>query len=166
MMADWRRKLDDSWISEKDSALEIGGHKYASVEHYYQASKFVYPGSPKQNNEFALLFSLDSESKVSKDAAIAKAAGGKTGKMKGTDKKDVILRPKEVSIDPHFYEGRNKKERMTALMTKFDKIPEFNKLLKMTKRAKLVHYIAKQPPEVDVQLMEVRKRIQDRNSSS
>ena len=156
---DWRRKLDDTWISE-DPTIEIGGHKYASVEHYYQASKFVYPGSPKQNNDFALLFSIDSESKIAKDVAIAKAAGGKTGKMKGSDKKDVILRPKDVTIDPHFYEGRNKKERMTALMAKFKNIPEMNKLLKMTKRAKLVHYIAKQPPEVDVQLMEVRKRIQ------
>ena len=162
---DWRRKLDDTWTSD-ETPIEIGGHKYASVEHYYQASKFVYPGSPKPNNEFAMLFSLDSDSKISKDAVIAKAAGGKTGKMKGTDKKDVILRPKEVSIDPHFYEGRNKKERMTALMTKFDKIPEFNKLLKMTKRAKLVHYIAKQPPEIDVQLMEVRKRIQERSDQT
>jgi len=30
--------------------------------------------------------------------------------------------------------------------------------LQMTKRAKLVHYIAKQPPEVDIPLMEVRIR--------
>lgn len=156
---DWRRKLDDTWTSE-EPAIEIGGHKYASIEHYYQASKFVYPGSPTKNNDFALLFSKDSESKIAKDVAIAKAAGGKMGKMKGSDKKDVILRPKDVTIDPHFYEGRNKKERMTALMAKFKNIPEMNKLLKMTKRAKLVHYIAKQPPEVDVQLMEVRKRIQ------
>ena len=155
---DWRRKLDDTWISE-ESVMEIGGHKYASVEHYYQASKFVYPGSPKQNNDFALLFSIDSDSKIAKDVAIAKAAGGKSGKMKGSDKKDVILRPKDVMIDPHFYEGRNKKERITALIAKFGQEGEMNKLLKMTKRAKLVHYIAKQPPEVDVQLMEVRKRI-------
>ncbi len=160
---DWRRKLDDTWISE-EPAMEIGGHKYASVEHYYQASKFVYPGSPKQNNDFALLFSIDSSSKIAKDVAIAKAAGGKSGKMKGSDKKDVILRPKDVTIDPNFYEGRNKKERMTALMAKFGKIPEMTKLLKMTKRAKLVHYIAKQPPEIDVQLMEVRKRITQNNN--
>lgn len=159
---DWRRKLDDTWTSE-EPAIEIGGHKYASIEHYYQASKFIYPGSPKQNNDFALLFSIDSSSKIAKDVMIAKAAGGKSGKMKGSDKKDVILRPKDVTIDPHFYEGRNKKERITALMSKYGKIQEMTKLLKMTKRAKLVHYIAKQPPEVDVQLMEVRKRIQERS---
>jgi hypothetical protein len=45
------------------------------------------------------------------------------------------------------------------LRAKFEQIPEMKKILQLTKRAKLVKYIAKQEPEVDVQLMEVRRRL-------
>ena len=155
---DWRRKLDDSWVSV-DPSFKVEGHTYASVEHYYQSSKFRYAGSSPQNQDFALLFSLDSDSKISKDVVLCRAAGGKSGKMKNKDKTDLILRPKEVSIDPQFYESRNKLERNIALQAKFEQIPEMKRLLLLTKRAKLIQYIAKQPPEVDIPLMEVRKRV-------
>ena len=155
---DWRRKLDDSWVSV-DPSFKVEGHAYASVEHYYQSSKFRYAGSSPQNQDFALLFSLDSDSKIAKDVVLCRAAGGKSGKIKNKDKTDLILRPKEVSIDPQFYESRNKLERIIALQAKFEQIPEMKRLLMLTKRAKLIQYIAKQPPEVDMQLMEVRKRI-------
>jgi len=155
---DWRRKLDDSWVS-MDPSFKVEGHAYASVEHYYQSSKFRYAGSSPQNQDFALLFSLDSDSKIAKDVVLCRAAGGKSGKIKNKDKTDLILRPKEVSIDPQFYESRNKLERIIALQAKFEQIPEMKRLLMLTKRAKLIQYIAKQPPEVDMQLMEVRKRI-------
>ena len=184
---DWRRKLDDSWVSigkgqnasslltskvaeserkpEKfDPSFTVEGHAYASVEHYYQSSKFQYTGNSPQNQDFALLFSLDSDSKISKDVILCRAAGGKSGKIKNKDKTDLILRPKEVSIDPQFYESRNKSERVIALQAKFEQIPEMKRLLMLTKRAKLVQYIAKQPPEVDIQLMEVRKRIKNGTS--
>jgi len=162
---DWRRKLDDSWVSV-DPSFKIEGHAYASVEHYYQSSKFRYKGSSPQNQDFALLFSLDSDSKISKDVALCRAAGGKSGKMKSKDKTDLILRPKEVSIDPQFYESRNRVERITALQAKFEQIPEMKRLLLLTKRAKLIQYIAKQPPEVDIPLMEVRKRIKSSTETS
>ena len=90
---------------------------------------------------------------------MGRAAGGKSGKIRGKDKKDLILRPKEVTIDPTFYETRHKQERMIALQAKFEQIPEMKRLLLMTKRAKLIHYIAKQSPEIDMQLMELRKQM-------
>jgi hypothetical protein len=157
---DWRRKLDDSWVSV-DNSFKVEGHAYASVEHYYQSSMFRYTGNSPQNNDFALLFSLDSDSKISKDVILCRAAGGKSGKMKNKDKTDLILRPKEISIDPQFYESRNKHERGIALQAKFEQIPEMKRLLMLTKRAKLIQYIAKQPPVVDMQLMEVRKRVKE-----
>lgn len=155
---DWRRKLDDAWTDE-EHPLVLDGARYASVEHYYQSSKFRYDHAPKSNLDFAALFSLDSDSKISKDVGLATAAGSKTGKWKSKEKKDTVLRPKDVTMDPIFYDGRDKRERRRALQYKFEQIPDMNRLLNMTKRAKLVKYVAKQPPEVDVTLMEVRKML-------
>jgi hypothetical protein len=161
-VVDWRRKLDDAWVDE-EHPLVLDGKQYASVEHYYQSSKFRYDHAPKTNVNFADMFALDSDSKISKDVGLAVAAGSKTGKWKSKEskgKKDTLLRPNDVTIDPVFYDkqhGRNQLERRRALQYKFEHLPEMNRLLKMTKRAKLVKYVAKQPPEVDVALMEIRK---------
>jgi len=172
----WRRKLDDSW-TDLEHPLTIDGLRYASVEHYYQSSKFRFEHAAPSNFEFAALFALEESkesemeskeskeskgSEISKDVALAIAAGSKSGKWKSktkdVSKKETLLRPKEVTIDPQFYAGRHVQERKRALQAKFTQNPEMNKILQMTKRAKLVHYIAKQPPEVDIPLMEVRIR--------
>lgn len=184
-VVDWRRKLDDSWVvgtateaGGSGSGFMVEGHPYASVEHYYQSAKFRYPGASPQNQDFARLFALDSDSKIAQDVGLARAAGGKSGKLRakaeagspgeeaegtrrGGPKKDLVLRPKEVTMDPHFYEGRHRRERAVALQAKFEQLPEMRRALLLTKRAKLVQYIAKQPPVVDVQLMEVRRRLKD-----
>ena len=122
---------------------------YASVIHYYQGAKFKN-GFP----DFAMLFSLDSDSKFSKDVVLARAAGGKTGKLK-TD----ILRPKEVIIDPDFYPIRNIQERAKAIRAKFTQHSELAKILMETRKAKLVHYVARNPPEVDIDLMKLRDEL-------
>ena len=188
-VVDWRRKLDDSWVvgtateaGGSGSGFMVEGHPYASVEHYYQSAKFRYPGASPQNQDFARLFALDSDSKIAQDVGLARAAGGKSGKLRakgaeaeeaaeggegarrGGPKKDLVLRPKEVTMDPHFYEGRNRRERAVALQAKFEQLPEMRRALLLTKRAKLVQYIAKQPPVVDIQLMEVRRRLRDMQS--
>jgi len=67
-------------------------------------------------------------------------------------------------MDPHFYEGRNRRERAVALQAKFEQLPEMRRALLLTKRAKLIQYIAKQPPVVDTLLMEVRRRLRDMQS--
>jgi len=162
---DWRRKLDDTWTLEEAHALRLDGHLYASVEHYYQASKFLYDGAPQANRDFAQLFTLDTGNRIGRDVAVAVAAGSKSGKYRGTQgsdektktkAKETLLRPTTVKIDPQFYAGRHAQERRRALETKFTENAEMKRLLAMTKRAKLVHYVAKQPPEVDVPLMEIR----------
>jgi predicted NAD-dependent protein-ADP-ribosyltransferase YbiA (DUF1768 family) len=144
---DWRRKLDDSWNKAR---FELDGHQWASVEHYYQASKFK-KGFP----DFYIQFSLDSkDSKFSEDVALAKIAGGK----KPTD-----YRPKTVIIDPDFYEERNIKERMDALRNKFQQNVDLREMLFLTNPAKLTHFIRRSPVEVDESLMRVRKELMEKS---
>ena len=144
---DWRRMLDDTY---SDTPFVIDGKTYASVVHYYQSAKFRY-GFP----DFAQLFTVESDSDISKDVALAQAAGGKTGKIK-KDGKDTMLRPKTVVMDPDFYPVRCHQERIRALTAKFEQHPKLRQILLDTQRAKLTHYIAKHPSETDVELMQVR----------
>lgn len=150
----WRKKLDDSWITP----FTIDGHRWGSVEHYYQASQFK-KGFP----DFYLQFSLDSESEISKDAALAKAAGGKSGKLK-----DKILRPKGIVVDSDFNEigvnVRSEEERKKALKAKFIQNLDLKKVLMETKNAKLVHFQRSNAPKGDEMLMKLRKELRETDS--
>lgn len=154
---DWRRKLDDAY---SEMPFQVEGRTYASVVHYYQSAKFKY-GFP----DFAQLFSTESNSDISKDVVLARAAGGKTGKIKDPKKdgKEVVLRPKTVVMDPDFYPVRCRQERVRALTAKFEQHPELRQILLDTQRAKLTHYVAKHPSETDVELMQVRATLMSKN---
>jgi predicted NAD-dependent protein-ADP-ribosyltransferase YbiA (DUF1768 family) len=146
---DWRRKLDDGWICP----FTLNGHRWSSVEHYYQASQFK-KGFP----DFYLQFSLDSETDISKDVLLAKAAGSKSGRIK-----DKQLRPKNVKIDTDFMEiglvMRNVEERNAALEAKFSQNLDLKKIIMETKNAKLVHFVRSEPPVPDEQLMKTRAKL-------
>jgi len=127
------------------------GHKWLSVEHYYQGSKF------KRNNpEFYLTFSLDSNSELSKNPVMAKGAGGKSGKSQG-----ILIRPKHIMIDEDFFEGRGKEEMERAMYAKFSQNEDLKKVLLDTKMAKLTHYSRGKPPVVFYDLMRVRKQLKE-----
>jgi len=143
----WRRKLDDSWT---DASFKLDGKRWTSVEHYYQGAKYK-----KQNPDFCALFSIDSGSDISKDVALAKAAGGKTGK----DKKNKIVRPKKIEMDPDFYGVRSEEARTDAVRAKFMQNQDLKQLLLATKNAKLIHLIHAQDPEVDTIMMNVRAQL-------
>jgi predicted NAD-dependent protein-ADP-ribosyltransferase YbiA (DUF1768 family) len=143
----WRRKLDNSWISP----FELDDHRWNSIEHYYQASKF------KENNpHFYLKFALDANPKedMAKDPFLAKEAGSKLGKHKGER-----LRPTEIKIDPNFYSGRHKVILKKALLAKFNQNPELKQTLLATKNALLNQFVKASEPNPYEELMEIRKEL-------
>jgi len=144
---DWRKKLDDSWMAP----FTVDNHRWNSVEHYYLGSQFK-KGYPDFYNKF----SIDSDSEISKDIALARIAGSKTGKNK-----DNVLREKHIKVDPDFYDvgpnSRDKTERLTALIAKFTQNLDLKRILLETKRAKLVHFVRGREPDVDMELMKLRR---------
>jgi len=145
---DWRKKLDDYWV-EPGKPFVLDGHRWNSVEHYYQGSKFK-----ESNPEFYLSFSAESGTDLSKNPEMAKAAASSSGKYKGQ-----LLRPTEVSIDPTFYGKRKEKELFDAICAKFTQLEELKQVLMATKNAKLAHYLKGKEPELAEQLIMVRDKI-------
>ena len=147
----WRRKLDNDWASE----FSLDGKKWATVEHYYQGSKFK-----RGNPNFYAQFSVDSSSAISKDIDMAEAATSKNGKYKGE-----LVRPKDVIVDKDFFEirkdgtTRSNLEMQAAMMAKFSQNEELKRLLKATKKAKLNHFVRGAPPELYTDLMIVRANL-------
>ena len=149
----WRNKLDDYWVTP----FTLDGKRWATIEHYYQASKFRN-GFP----DFYEMFSLDSSSDnkaLQNDPDIAHWTGSRTGHLKDNTKKEN-LRPQHIKIDPDFYNGeRSVKERERALYAKFKQNEDLKRTILDTKDAKLVKYITSSKSIPDIELMKVRKVI-------
>ena len=140
---DWRRALDD----EYESPFKLDNMRWQTAEHYYQGSKFK-----KRNPDFYQMFSLDSDSDISKDLKKAIEAGNKRGKG----------RPKKIVIDPDFYGmdgGRAKEERRLALMAKFNQNEDLRRILLNTGDATLKKRMKGEPARTDVILIDVRRAV-------
>ena len=157
----WRKKLSNEWCEP----FTLDGHRWLSVEHYYQANKFL-----KRHPEFYLLFTMDANkkskyydetsilSRISQDVDLAKVAGKKVPKTI-IDGKKITLRPDDVDIDPEFFNGRNTRVLEDGTMAKFDQNDDLAKILLMTNNAKLINYVFSKPPTISIHLMRVRSKL-------
>lgn len=146
-LENWRQKLSDTWTL---APFTLDDKKWSSVSHYLLALPFEndYPEIYKE-------FSLSSNSELSKN--IDKA-------------RDSVQKKKKDEVGKHYevYKTLNdtpddvlQEERKKALRAKFIAAGDMTTLLNETKDAKLVIYRHKQEPKVDVDLMLLRKEIQD-----
>jgi predicted NAD-dependent protein-ADP-ribosyltransferase YbiA (DUF1768 family) len=144
----WRKKLSNFWCNEMPGTalFTLDGHKWASVEHYYQGSKFKV-----EHPDFYLSFSLDSGSEISTDPAKAKTAGGKSKSNK--------YNPYKFAVDADFFLKRVEREMNDAQTAKFTQNQDLKRLLVETKDAKLVHYRRGDTPIVFDNLMILRDKI-------
>ena len=122
----WRKKLSNFW----EAPFVLNGHRWNSVEHYYQASKFRL-----QNPDFYFQFSIDSGSPLSKDPVLAKSSGGKDMKHK--------YRSKNIALDRDFFETRASEEMFRAQYAKFTQNEDLTRLLLATKQATLLHIVGR-----------------------
>lgn len=143
----WRKILSNFYLAP----FKLDGRTWNTVEHYYHANKFR-SGNP----EFYNLFTVESNSDISKDPAFAKSAGGKTG----ISKKYGYKRPKNVNIDSDFFSsGRNKIVMENAQRAKYtqNKLPR--KVLWNTKNAMIKHFVRGRDPLISYDLMKIRAEL-------
>ena len=157
----WRRKISNEW----NAPFTLDGHRWLSVEHYYQANKFL-----KKHPEFYLLFTMDANkkskyyepssilSRIAHDVDLGTYAGRKQGTTK-IDGKKVVLRPEEVTIDPDFFNGRHAKVLEDATYAKFTQNDDLANILLLTNNSKLINYHHTKEPSVSVHLMRVRSKL-------
>lgn len=163
----WRRKISNEW----NAPFTLDGHRWLSVEHYYQANKFL-----KKHPEFYLLFTMDANkkskyyepssilSRIAHDVELATYAGRKQGTTK-VDGKKVVLRPEEVTIDPDFFNGRHAKVLEDATFAKFTQNDDLANILLLTNNAKLINYHHTKEPSVSIHLMRVRSKLRTKRGS-
>jgi hypothetical protein len=160
---DWRRKLDDTWMV----IFSIDGNKWPSVTHYFLGSQFK-KGFP----DYALKYSFDSNSPISKSVKAAKDEYNRVLKTKksalmgqvskggpaGSSGDSITITP-----DPDFFTVKENPifevQRMKALEAKFNQNLDMKQILLETKDAKLIHFERGKEAPADMLLMKLRKRL-------
>jgi predicted NAD-dependent protein-ADP-ribosyltransferase YbiA (DUF1768 family) len=150
---DWRKMLSNFYIAP----FTLDTHnkeilKWSSVEHYYQANK--YKTTPK----LYYLFTMNSDSELSKDAKLAQKAGRKG---KTADKYRKELGFDSPPLDTTFFKNKNNEKIMeNAQRAKYKQNKPLSNMLKLTNNAKLAHYSRGKEPIVFYDTMRIRKELE------
>ncbi len=146
-MIGWRKVLSNFYMAP----FKLDNRTWNSVEHYYHANKFK-----KNHPDFYQLFTVESDSDISKDAAFAKGAGGKTGNFKKMNYK----RPKDIVIDEDFFSSGRAQQAMEAgQRAKYTQNEIPKRVLLATKNAKLQHHVRGSPPIIFYDSMKIREEL-------
>jgi len=135
----WRKKLDNFWVQP----FILDDKMWASVEHYYQGSKFK-----NDNPKFYEKFSMDSKSSLSKNPLKAKEIGENKNK-----------RPAKVNIDKNYNNKIGNINMYTAQEAKFKQHEDLANLLLATNNANLYYHRKRKYPIQYTNLMLIRKNI-------
>jgi ribA/ribD-fused uncharacterized protein len=142
----WRRRLSNF----APSNFTLDGLRWPTVEHCFQASKFVEVAP-----DYYRLFSLDSASELCRsDGAAAKRAGGRHGRPMSEAERTE-------------WESRKRGVMRRALQAKYTQNDEDRAILIATWPAKLTHKpLRSRHTVVEIDLMEVRRALHPSPSSS
>ena len=175
----WRRVLSNMHVKKDINGkvlplFSLDGMKWASVEHWYHANKYKYyndmgEGDEKYDRvevqkgiEFYRKFSLDSKSDFCEDPKKALTVGGRAGRLNGKK-----YRPKELKIDPDFFEKKkNEKAMLDGQRAKYEQDEFSRRVLLATKDAKLVHLEKRRGKKSNLvtfnNSMEIRERLKSK----
>ena len=128
---DWRRKLSNEW----KLPIDVDGHQWQSVEHYYQGSKYK-----NSRPDIYYQFTLDSRSELGKSVERAKKFN-------------------DFEPDMDFFGKRGKEVLQKGLEAKFTQDKEMRNILQATHDATLTEYQAKKPAKSAFYLMTLRKNL-------
>jgi predicted NAD-dependent protein-ADP-ribosyltransferase YbiA (DUF1768 family) len=137
----WRKKLDNYWVQP----FILDDKTWASVEHYFQGSKFK-----NDNPKFYEKFSIDSKSSLSKNPAKARELGENKNK-----------RPDYVEIDRTYDKTVGNVNMYTAQEAKFSQHKDLTKTLLATNNANLYYHRKGKHPIQSTNLMLIRKNLND-----
>lgn len=166
----WRRALSNFWVSP----FTLNGHRWNTVEHYFQAQKLYIPSGPEQdhtrNTEMVPftgtfqypMFCLDvefaswtppptvilSQEAFNRMHATASADGSAAQKLR----KCIKLTPSELAL----WDSRKEDVMARAQFAKFNQNPTLRGILLATGDAELWHGAARQPPARMMSLERVR----------
>ena len=140
----WRKMLSNFWEppgkDDTKALFHLGGHTWRTLENYLQGIKYI-----KENHNYYLQFSLDSNSKISKSPILAKKTNKSNNNMKYDDD----------------YEIRKSAELQRGQYAKFTQNIYLKNVLLNTLDAKLIHFRRGKPPLVCTELMKVRRRLRN-----
>lgn len=136
---DWRKKLDNFWVQP----FILDNKTWASVEHYYQGSKFK-----NDNYDFYEKFSMDSKSSLSKNPFKAKELGENKNK-----------RPGKINVDKKYNKTIGNVNMYSAQEAKFIQHDDLAKALMATNNANLYCHRKGKSPIQNTNLMLIRKNI-------